>query len=90
MVSYSIQLELGCALYTRSRRKRKIGRKAYATTSHPANGLEDTRIVHYRTLPIGEPVTTGMPVLPMLTSSRAEHVWPTLTSAQISRVAARG
>jgi len=26
----------------------------------------------------------------MLTSSRAEHVWPTLTPAQISRVAARG
>ena len=35
-------------------------------------------------------MTTETLALPLLTSSRAEHVWPTLTSAQISRVAARG
>ena len=35
-------------------------------------------------------MTTAVPVTPLLSSSRAEHVYPTLTAAQMTRVAARG
>jgi thioredoxin reductase (NADPH) len=35
-------------------------------------------------------VTTVAPPAPLLTSSRVDHVWPTLTAAQIARIAARG
>jgi thioredoxin reductase (NADPH) len=35
-------------------------------------------------------VTTAAPAAPLLTSSRADHVYPTLTPAQIARIAARG
>jgi len=35
-------------------------------------------------------VTTEAPAAPLLTSSRAEHVYPTLTAPHISRIAARG